>query len=62
MVFFIFTQWIYKQAEKLEKMTKKMIRNYVPFVKIENPSDKRRGPHKKDPVAVRKTAIKVPQP
>lgn len=40
-------------------MTKKMIRNYVPFVKIENPSDKRRGPHKKDPVAVRKTAIKL---
>ena len=56
------TQWIYKQAEKLDKMTKKMIRNYVPFVKIENPTDKRRGPHKKDVANARKTAIKVPQP
>ncbi len=27
-------KWIYKQADKLEKMAKKMIRNYVPFVKI----------------------------
>lgn len=42
-------------------MTKKMIRNYVPFVKIENPTDKRRGPHKKDAV-IMKTKIKVPQP
>jgi hypothetical protein len=44
-------------------MTKKMIRNYVPFVKMENPTDKRRGPHKKDQVVPgRKPAIKVPQP
>lgn len=43
-------------------MTKKMIRNYVPFVKIENPTDKRRGPHKKEVATQRKTAIKVPQP
>jgi len=43
-------------------MTKKMIRNYVPFVKMENPADKRRGPHKKDqPPPGRKPAIKVPQ-
>lgn len=44
-------------------MAKKMIRNYVPFVRIENPSDKRRGPHRKDPAApVRKPNLKVPQP
>lgn len=56
-------QWIYKQADKLEKMAKKMIRNYVPFVRMENPSDKRRGPHRKEPVpAVRKPTLKVPQP
>ena len=56
-------QWIYKQADKLEKMTKKMIRNYVPFVKIENPTDKRRGPHRKDPTVLsKKPALKVPQP
>ena len=39
-------KWIYKQADKLDKMTKKLIRNYVPFVKLENPTDKRRGPKK----------------
>jgi len=39
-------KWIYKQADKLEKMTKKMIKNYVPFVKIDNPTDKRKGPKK----------------
>ena len=44
-------------------MAKKMIRNYVPFVRIENPADKRRGPHKKEPVATaRKPNLKVPQP
>jgi hypothetical protein len=44
-------------------MTKKMIRNYVPFVKIENPTDKRRGPHRKDPTVLsKKPALKVPQP
>jgi hypothetical protein len=44
-------------------MGKKMIRNYVPFVRIENPADKRRGPHKKEPVATtRKSNLKVPQP
>jgi hypothetical protein len=41
-------------------MTKKMIRNYVPFVKMENPSDKRRGPRKD--VVIKKVAMKVPQP
>lgn len=42
---------------------KKMIRNYVPFVKIENPADKRRGPHRKEIVPVgRKATLKVPQP
>ena len=36
-----------------------MIRNYVPFVKIENPNDRRRGP-KKEPsaVAAKKLALK----
>jgi hypothetical protein len=44
-------------------MAKKMIRNYVAFVRIENPSDKRRGPHRKEPVvAARKPNLKVPQP
>lgn len=40
-----------------------MIRNYVPFVKMENINDKRRGPPKKDPnAAVAKKPNKVPQP
>lgn len=40
-----------------------MIRNYVPFVRIQNPSDKRRGPHRKEPAPVaRKPNLKVPQP
>ena len=58
------SQWIYRQADKLEKMAKKMVRNYVPFVKMENPADKRRGPHKKEPAlpAARKANLKVPQP
>ena len=43
-------------------MSKKMIRNYVPFVKLENPSDKRRGPKKDPQVVPKKSAIKVPQP
>lgn len=47
-------------------MAKKMVRNYVPFVKMENPADKRRGPHKKEQALVgvpgRKPALKVPQP
>lgn len=58
------SQWIYRQADKLEKMAKKMVRNYVPFVKMENPTDKRRGPHKKEAAnpPARKTNLKVPQP
>ena len=45
-------------------MSKKMIRNYVPFVKIENPNDRRRGPKKETTVVAvpKKNTIKVPQP
>jgi hypothetical protein len=45
-------------------MAKKMIRNYVPFVRMENPTDKRRGPHRKE-ISIptgKKPNIKVPQP
>ncbi len=45
-------------------MAKKMVRNYVPFVRMENINDKRRGPHKKDmgPPVGKKGSFKVPQP
>lgn len=64
MYIFNLTQWIYKQSDKLEKMAKKMIRNYVPFVRMENMNDKRRGPHKKEVAAPigKKSNLKVPQP
>lgn len=37
------TQEIHKLADKFEKQTKKMVRNYLPFVKIEAQSSKKKA-------------------
>ena len=60
-VSFYLMQWIYKLAEKLEKMTKKMIKNYVPFVVFDGTTEKKKGPPKKEAPA-KKVNLPTPPP
>jgi hypothetical protein len=41
-------QEIHKLADKFEKQTKKMIRNYLPFVKMENAASKKKAAKKEN--------------
>lgn len=43
-------QEIHKLADKFEKQTKKMIKNYLPFVKIETQSKKKASKKEAKPV------------
>lgn len=57
----VVSQEIHKLADKLEKQTKKMIKNYLPFVKIDASGGKKKGPPKKEP-KVSKAPAKAQEP
>lgn len=50
---FVISQEIHKLADKLDKQTRKMIRNYLPFVKIDTSGGKKKGPPKKEAKVVK---------